>query len=54
MAKDYEVERRVDCVGRVVIPKDMRKTYGLEPNAKITITAKRDGIYIKLSKEKTA
>ena len=38
--------REIDELGRVVIPAELRKQYGLEPGSKVCFTAYDDGILI--------
>ena len=45
MRKDIGIKREVDSLGRVVIPKEIRKTYGLEKEVEIIATA--DGVLLR-------
>ena len=45
MKKDIGIKREVDSLGRVVIPKEIRKTYGLEKEVEIIATA--DGVLLR-------
>ena len=44
MAK--EISRQIDELGRLVIPKDLRKIYGLKPGDLVYFTCQDDGILI--------
>lgn len=37
MAKSTGIVRKIDELGRVVLPKELRKTFGLEKNAPVEI-----------------
>ena len=41
-----EISRQIDELGRLVIPKDIRKMYGLKPGDTVYFTARDDGILI--------
>ena len=41
--------RKVDNLGRIVIPKDLRKKYGLEVGAELSFEDSGDGILVKVS-----
>lgn len=43
------LERRIDDLGRIVIPKEMRKKLNFEKNEKVSITLFKDHIEIKKS-----
>ena len=45
MNKITGIKREVDSLGRVVIPKEIRKTYGLEKEVEIIATA--DGVLLR-------
>ncbi len=47
MSISFKVIREIDKLGRVVIPSDLRKTYGLKPNDKLIIEATDIRFYIK-------
>lgn len=38
--------RQIDKLGRLVIPADLRREYGLKPSAKVCFSAYDDGILI--------
>ena len=42
--------RKVDNLGRIVIPKELRKKYGLEVEAELSFEDSGDGILVKVSK----
>ena len=39
--------RQIDKLGRLIIPADLRKQYGLKPGSKVFFSAYRDGILIR-------
>ena len=41
-----EISRQIDELGRLVIPKDLRKMYGLKPGDTVYFTCQDDGILI--------
>ena len=41
-----QICRKIDELGRIVIPMDLRKQYGLKPGDEIWFTAYDDGILI--------
>ena len=43
---DFRVEKAVDNVGRIVIPKNLREYYNIEPSDKILLVPRDDGILI--------
>lgn len=45
------IERKVDDLGRVVLPKEMRDSLGVENGNKVSITREEDSIIIKNCKE---
>ena len=47
MTKGYNVERTVDQLGRIVIPKDMRKMFNIDVGARIVISATTNGVIVK-------
>ena len=47
MTKGFIVERTVDQLGRIVIPKDMRKMYNVDIGSRVIITATDGGVIIK-------
>ena len=52
---NFGVEKTVDNLGRIVIPKSLRKYYDIELNDKIFLVPRGDGILItKLEASKTA
>ncbi len=46
----FAVIKKIDTLGRVVIPIEMRKHYGIELNDKIELVPSKNGILIKNSK----
>lgn len=48
------IERKLDNLGRVVLPKEMRDKLGLEDNEMVSITREDDSIIIKNYKETKA
>ena len=40
------IEKEVDALGRVVLPKDFRKKLGLETNSKVLISIDGDSLHI--------
>ena len=43
---EYSVEKTVDALGRVVIPKEMRNYYGIMSNAKVRLIPIDEGILL--------
>ena len=43
---EYSVEKTVDALGRVVIPKEMRNYYGITSNAKVRLIPIDQGILL--------
>lgn len=43
---EYSVEKTVDALGRVVIPKEMRNYYGITSNAKVRLIPIDEGILL--------
>lgn len=43
--------RRIDDLGRIVIPKDVRRFFGIEMGDPLEITLDKDAIIIKKAKE---
>lgn len=41
-----EISRQIDELGRLVLPKDLRKLYGFKPGDTVYFTAQDDGILI--------
>lgn len=41
-----KILRKIDKLGRLVIPIDLRKQYGLNPKDKVCFTVREDGILI--------
>lgn len=41
-----KILRQIDGLGRLVIPIDLRKQYGLNPKDRVYFTAREDGILI--------
>ena len=50
MTKGFVVERTVDRLGRIVIPKDMRKIYNVDIGSKVVVTATDGSVIIKPAK----
>ena len=48
-----EISRQIDELGRLVIPAELRRAYGLKPGDAVFLTALADGIIIKI-KEREA
>lgn len=42
----FRVEKVIDALGRIVVPKDLRDYYRISPNDKVLITPTEDGILI--------
>ncbi len=51
MAEEFKEARKVDRLGRIVIPRDMRRKYQIEIDTEVVITAKKGGIFIEKAKE---
>lgn len=47
MLKSTGIVRQVDCLGRVVIPKEIRRTYGISEDTPLEIFVDGDRIVIK-------
>lgn len=45
------IERKIDNLGRIVLPKEMRDKIGVENNESVSITREDDSIIIKNCKE---
>lgn len=45
---EIKISRQIDNLGRLVIPSDLRKQYGLKKGDKVYFTAYNDGILIRL------
>ena len=43
---DFKTNRSLDDMGRLVIPADFRKLYGIKPGEKVVITATDQGILV--------
>ena len=43
---EKEINRQIDELGRLVIPKDIRVCYGLKPGTTVYFTLQDDGILI--------
>lgn len=50
--KVYGIVRKVDELGRITIPAEIRESFGLQPHDKVEIIA--NGDHIKISKVKTS
>lgn len=50
--KTFSVIRKIDKLGRIVIPKDMRDFYGIELETALEIITTNEGILIRIAKEK--
>ncbi len=46
----YGIIRQVDSLGRVVLPVELRKLYGIEKNGSVEILGTDEGILIRLPK----
>lgn len=44
--KGFVIIKKFDSLGRVVIPKDMRKHYGFEDNCTVQIVPQKNGVLI--------
>ena len=44
--KSFVITKKFDNLGRVVIPKDMRKHYGFENNCIVQVIPQKNGILI--------
>lgn len=44
--KDFVITKKFDNLGRVVIPKDMRKHYGFKNNHIVQVIPQKNGILI--------
>ena len=42
----YTVRRKIDKLGRLVIPHDMREMYGIVPDKEVTLLVQKNGILI--------
>ena len=49
--KSFSVIRKIDKLGRIVIPKDMRDFYGIELETPLVIITTSEGILIRIAKE---
>ena len=49
---EFKVEKRIDNLGRIVLPKDMRDYYGINLNDKLLLVATDKGILISAKNEK--
>ena len=43
---DFIIERKIDSLGRIVIPKDIRKHLSVESGDEILLTVKDDKVFI--------
>ena len=43
----FEIKRKIDELGRIVLPKELRKTLGIEPGTPIEIYTEDDMIILK-------
>ena len=50
----FVIERRIDNLGRIVLPKDMRKYYGISNGDALEIVATEEGILIKCTCQHSA
>ena len=48
--KGFVITKKFDSLGRVVIPKDMRKHYGFEDNCTVQVVPQENGVLIVLNK----
>ena len=48
---EYRVVRKIDKTGRLVIPNDLRKLFGMSPDTAVVIIPTEDGILLKCVKE---
>ena len=48
------IEKEVDALGRVVIPKDFRRLMGIEPNSKVFISLENDTLVVSTRKTRCA
>ena len=46
---NFSVEKEIDGLGRIVVPKAMREYYGMQLKSRVILVATEDGILIKLS-----
>lgn len=49
---EIKIVRKIDEVGRLVIPKDVRKTLDLQGGSEVEIMVKNDTVVLKKAKEK--
>ena len=43
---NFEIKRKIDTVGRIVIPSDLRKYYGISSGDTLVFLSVRDGVQI--------
>ena len=48
-----EISRQIDELGRLVIPAELRRIYGLKPGDAVFLTPLADGIIIKIKERET-
>lgn len=48
--KSFVIVKKFDSLGRVVIPKDVRKHYGFEDNCMVQVIPQENGVLIVLEK----
>ena len=51
MARNFSIVKKLDEAGRLVIPIDIRKTYGFEKNKMVVLVLKEDGVFCKPMEE---
>ena len=49
----FAVEKFIDNLGRIVVPKNMRDYYGILSNEKVILIPTNEGILMKKANEKT-
>jgi AbrB family looped-hinge helix DNA binding protein len=47
MVMPMEMEVKVDKQGRIVLPKEIRDKYHLEPNSELTLIEQPEGVFLK-------
>lgn len=52
MVKATGITRKIDDLGRIVLPKELRKTLGIEPGTPIEIYTEDESIVLKKYEEK--
>lgn len=48
----FEIIRHVDRLGRICIPKDFRKSFGITEETEIIVEETKEGIMLKIKEEK--